>query len=111
MDGKQLEIPREEALELLPYRHVFRSRQLKEPIAGVFCHRGKMIPVLGPLPEDTSGLSVDERPWILLMKSYAQAVRGLPEFLEAESVAASTTTDETSENTLMSELDEILKAA
>ena len=53
MDGGNLEIPREEALELIPYRGVFASPMLRHPIEGLVSHRGKVIPVLGPLPPDT----------------------------------------------------------
>jgi len=113
MDGSQLEIPREEAVELLPYRNVFQSKLLKDPVDGLVCHRGKLVPVLGPLPEFAGAKSVDKRAWLLLMKGCAQVVQGLPEFLEAQDTSnvlpfRSVSHDD---NDALSELDELLKMA
>ncbi len=84
MDGSRLEIPREEAVELIPYRHVFTSPHLQAPIEGLICHRGNLIAILGPLPPTgfPTG-SVDACPWILLLRNGAQVVLGLPIFEEA----------------------------
>lgn len=112
MDGSQVEIPREEALELVPYKNVLRNPNLKAPVDGIFCHRGKVIPVLGPLPEGPLASSIDGRPWLLLMKGCAQAIQGLPEFLEnAPSNVVPFTTEKSEESELLSELDDLLKSA
>lgn len=113
MDGTQLEIPREEAVELLPYQHVLRSSHLKDPVDGLVCHRGKVIPVLGPMPELVDVKNIDKRPWLLLMKGCAQVVQGLPDFLEANeasNVLPFRSSAEVNEEAL-SELDELLKSA
>gem|GEM_PF-7123968 len=113
MDGSQLEIPREEAIELLPYQNVLRSSHFKDPVDGLVCHRGKMVPVLGPMPELVDVKSIDKRPWLLLMKGCAQVVQGLPDFLEANEASNvlpfRASTDGSDE--ALSELDEILKSA
>lgn len=113
MDGSHLEIPREEALELLPFRkNILISPHLKSPAEGLLCYRGKLVPVLGPLPEPGAGGSVDDRPWILLMNGRAQVIQGLPDFQEGESkTVESITSLEDEESALLSELDELLKAA
>lgn len=112
IDGSQLEIPREEALELVPYRHVLVSAHLKSPAEGLLCHRGKLIPVLGPLPDSNDGKSVDKRAWILLIKGCAQVIQGLPNFQEAgEASVHEFPTSTAEENEALSELDELLKSA
>lgn len=112
MDGNQLEIPREEALEFLPYGQVFTNPNLKAPVDGIFCHRGKLLPVLGPLPEGPLAKSLEGRPWLLLMKGCAQAIQGLPEFLEtAPSNVIPLHASREEESQLLSELDDLLKAA
>jgi hypothetical protein len=113
MDGRQVEVSREEALEILPYRHVFRSSHLKDPVAGIYCHHGKIIPVLGPLPDSAEGKTVDEKPWLLLMNGHAQVVRGLPEFSEAGAIAEATPfmISQDEETSLLSELDDLVKSA
>ena len=119
MDGNQIDIPREEALEILPYRHVFSNPNLKSPVDGIFCHRGKVVPVLGPLPVAPYGKSLDGRPWLLLMKGCAQAIQGLPEFRETETngempsnvIPFETQAERREEEALLSELDDLLKTA
>ncbi len=112
MDGTQTEVPREEALELLPYKNVFANPNLKDPVEGIFSHRGKMLPVLGPLPVAPFAGHIDGRPWLLLMKDCAQAIQGLPEFLEAETTEVIPLhADKEEENQLLDELDELLKIA
>lgn len=119
MDGTQLEIPREEALELLPYQNVFRNPNLKAPVDGLFSYRGKLTPVLGPLPAGHVATSLDGRPWLLLMKGCAQAIQGLPDFVEAEASASTPTNvipfetqaGKDEEKELLSELDDLLKTA
>jgi hypothetical protein len=108
MDGSTLEIAREEALELMPYRALFTSPMLKAPVEGLVVYRGKLIPVLGPLPLPEIGSSpyADNQAWVMLMKGCAQVIRGLPEF---PSIATSDTQDLTP--ALLEEIDEILKAA
>lgn len=113
MDGSQLEIPREEAVELLPYQNVFQSKHLKDPVDGLVSHRGKLVPVLGPMPEFADAKNVDKRPWLLLMKGCAQVILGLPAFLEAQessNVLQFQTRAEQKDDAL-SELDELLKSA
>jgi len=85
MDGQILEIAREEAIELLPYRAIFTSPLMKAPLEGVLLHRGALLPLLGPLPSTQSSPrpAADEQAWVLLMKGCAQVIKGLPEFLEA----------------------------
>ena len=114
LDGKVIEIPRDQALELLPYRGVFRSPMLRSPIEGLFTFKGKVVPLLGPLPDDAlhSRPPAEERPWILLMKGCAQAVKGLPEFREAanpDNVIPFGGKDD--ESSLLQELDELIKSA
>lgn len=112
MDGNQIDIPREEALELLPYRHVLSNPNLKSPVDGVFCHRGKVVPVLGPLPVEPFAKSIDGRPWLLLMKGCAQAIQGLPEFEErAPSNVVPLRAEQDEESQLLDELDDLLKTA
>lgn len=113
MDGSQLEIPREEAVELLPYRNVFRSELLKDPVDGLVCHRGKLVPVLGPLPEFADAKSVDKKAWLLMMKGCAQVVQGLPEFLEAQQTSNVLPFRSMSHDNsdALSELDDLLKTA
>lgn len=111
MDDSLLEIPREEALELLPYCHVFTNQLLKAPVEGLLPYRGKLLPVLGPLPlSGYEANSVDDRPWILLMKGCAQVVRGLPQFEEAAMQNVIELKSQDQEN-LLEELDELLKSA
>jgi hypothetical protein len=113
MDGGTLEIPREEALELVPYRGVFVSPMLKSPLEGLLIHRGIPVPVLGPLPpSDLESLPYDERPWLLLLKGCAQTIRGLPEFDDAASTDAASITGSGSDvGGILGEIDELLKAA
>jgi hypothetical protein len=109
LDGSPFEIPREEALELLPYQGVFASPMLKSPFEGLLVHRGKLVPVLGPLPAEAApGAPVEDRPWILLMKGCAQAVRGLPEFVEEGNVVPLPTLEERG---LPADLEDVLKSA
>ncbi|MGZ3651724.1 MAG: hypothetical protein ACXVB9_10420 [Bdellovibrionota bacterium] len=113
MDGSHLEIPREEAIELFPYRGIFSSPMLKAPLDGIFVHRGKIVPVLGPLPTEAPQGSSEERPWILLMKGCAQVIRGLPEFDESiggENVLPFAGPQPESPG-LLQELDDLLKGA
>jgi hypothetical protein len=113
MNGAQIVVPREDALELLPYEGVFSNPQIKAPVDGVMCHRGKIIPVLGPLPSAPFGKSLEERPWLLRMNGYAQAIQGLPEFEEntISKVAPPLESEKTFENQLLNELDDLLKTA
>ena len=106
MDGKLIEIPREEALELLPFQEIFRSPVLKAPIEGIMTHKGKLIPVLGPLPlHDTKEThSSDYKPWILLLEGCAQVIQGLPEFIETEKMKQSPSLRLASENATLDAL-------
>jgi hypothetical protein len=111
MDGNQLEIPREEAVELLPYQNVLRSSHLKDPVDGLISYRGKLVPVLGPMPETADVKDIDRRPWLLLMKGCAQVVQGLPIFSEAvegSNVIPFRSSAEAKDEAL-DELDELLK--
>lgn len=108
MDGSQIEIPREDALEIIPYRHVFSHQMLKSPVEGLLAHHGKLVPVLGPMPKSfDKTTSVDNRPWLLLMKGCAQVIRGLPTFQEAAVVSMQQDLDQS----LIDEVDELLKSA
>lgn len=102
MDGQILEIAREEAIELLPYRAIFTSPLLKAPLEGVLLHRGVLVPLLGPLPATPPSprQSAESQAWVLLMKGCAQVIQGMPEFLDA-------TADAHADD----ELDSILKEA
>jgi hypothetical protein len=112
MDGGTLEIPREEAIELLPYRGVFSSALLKSPLEGVLPYRGKLLPVLGPLPpSETPNLPLEERPWLLLLRGCAQVVRGLPEFDDTIAGSAATAPADADQERLLADIDELLKAA
>lgn len=113
MDGTHMEIPREEALELLPYRGVLVSAMFKGPIEGLITHRGKVVPVLGPLPADPSpSAPVEQRPWILLLKGCAQAIWGTPEFLEeARSDVVPFPGARDAESELLREIDDLIKSA
>jgi chemotaxis signal transduction protein len=114
MDGSLLEIQREEALEILPYGHVFSGPMLKDPIEGLFIYRGKVIPVLGPLPKSVDlTVPAEERPWILLLKGCAQVIRGMPEFEEAAPSNVIPLTNGSGEESsdLLEELDLLLKSA
>lgn len=109
MDGSALEIQREEALELIPYSRLFSHPLLKHPVDALLAHRGQLIPVLGPLPSSgEEQKSVDERPWILLLKGCAQVIRGLPQFAE-ESSAQVVKLPSAEQSALLDELDSILK--
>jgi hypothetical protein len=84
MDGRSLEIPREEACELLPYSGAFASVLFKAPIAALYPYRGKLVPLLGPLPTFPTGqLPAEKRAWILILRESAQVIYGFPEFEEA----------------------------
>lgn len=84
MDGSVHEISRSDARGIVPFAHVFSSPLLRAPIEGVICHKGKPLPILGPMPaaSDLEG-SVEKRAWILLMGDHAQVIRGLPEIQSA----------------------------
>lgn len=111
MDDSVIEIPREEAIELLPYGQVFATKLLKSPIEAVLTYRGKIVPVLGPLPEPEEwDNSVDERPWILLLKGCAQVVRGLPDFQDVSEVRRLPEHEE-GQSELLGELEDLLKSA
>lgn len=114
MDGSVLEIPREEALELLPYRGVNVSAMFKDPIEGLLIHRGKLIPVLGPMPTQISdNVPIEQRPWLLLLRGCAQVILGLPQFDEAvksEVVPFPGGTENAESGGLLQELDQLLKA-
>jgi hypothetical protein len=107
MDGSTLEISREEALELLPYRAMFTSPMLKAPLEGLVVYRGGLVPVLGPLP-DSAPVSnhASEQAWVLLMKGCAQVIRGLPEFTDERAQEAGDLTP-----ALLEEIDQLIKAA
>src|SRR5687768_14387944 len=81
IDGTTTEIARSEARAVLPFAHVFSSSQLRAPIEGIICHKGKPLPILGPMPSaaDFKG-DMDHRPWLLILKDHAQVIRGLPDF-------------------------------
>ena len=112
MDGGTLEIPREEALEFLPYRSVMVSPLLKSPIEALFTYRGKILPLLGPLPaEDDNQLPLETRPWVLVLKGCAQVVRGLPEFEESIASRPADPETPTENDGLLQELDQLLKSA
>ncbi len=113
MDDSLLEIPREDVLELIPYRHVFRHSRLKSPVEALLAHHGKLVPVLGPLaPDGDQTNSIDKRPWLLLMKGCAQVIRGLPEFQEAaQGEIIPLPGSEEGDSTLLDEIGELLKSA
>jgi len=112
IDGSTLEVPRTDALELLPYRHVFTGRNLKAPVEGLMSHRGKLVPVLGPLPLPTEAyLPVDKRPWILLLQDCAQVIQGLPEFVEQAATVTPIQGAARDKDSMLSELDRLLKSA
>lgn len=81
MDGSTCEINRADARGLVPYARVFASPLLRAPIEGVLCHKGKPLPVLGPLPSaDEISRDINNRPWIVIFEDHAQVIRGLPDF-------------------------------
>jgi len=107
IDGSTLEIAREEALELMPYRALFTSPMLKAPLEGLVVYRGELIPVLGPLPPPgAASRYASEQAWVLLMKDCAQVIRGLPEFPAHENSDRQDPTP-----ALLSEIDRLIKAA
>src|SRR4051812_21295580 len=106
MDGSLQEIPREEALEILTYRHVLQNKFLKAPIEGLIVHRGKVIPVMGPLPQPGDETNEFEiRPWILLTKDRAQVILGMPDFQEKSIAQNAPEQDKEDEEKILSELD------
>lgn len=124
MDGSLQEVRREEVFGLYPATALLRHPLLKSE--AIFCHKGKLIPIAGPLPETLDlTLPVNERPWLMLFAGHAQVIYGLPEFDDDIShsktaptlVKASTPTLELVENTdeeearLLEEMEELLKSA
>lgn len=71
MDGSTQELSRDGILGVFPCEHLFRHAQLKSD--AIFYKNGRLIPVLGPLPEG-------ERAWILLFETHGQVIRELPAF-------------------------------
>jgi chemotaxis signal transduction protein len=114
IDGSVIELAREDAFELLPFENIFRSPKLRPPMEGLLCHRGRIMPVLGPMPApEAMDKTVNERPWLLLLKGYAQVVQGLPVFdddAQSQQVAHLAKPQETAA-ALLNELDELVKAA
>lgn len=114
IDGTTIEVAREDACEFLPYQGLFFSPMLRAPVEAVLCHRGKAIPVLGPLP-DAALLAKPalERPWLLVLKGYAQVVVGLPVFGDeaASHNVIPFSTAQNDSDKLLDELDELLKTA
>jgi hypothetical protein len=114
MDGTIQEFPREEAIELVPYHGVFASSMLKAPLEGLALYRGKLTPVLGPLPSDSeANAPAETRAWLLVLKGCAQVIRGLPEFAEeagAEVVPFPRGAAADESQQLLADLDELLKS-
>lgn len=124
MDGSQQEIERSEANAVVAYRNVFQSPCLQAPVEGVVCHRGKLVPVFGPMPRESHMANPAEtRPWLLLMKDHAQVIQGFPRFPE-DAIAedsppqlmplTETKTDHEEmqeEDALLAEIEELLKSA
>jgi hypothetical protein len=81
LDGSISEIARSDARGLLPFANVFTSPNLRYPIEGVVCHKGKPLPILGPMPDATDlQADIEQRPWIIVFADHAQVIRGLPDF-------------------------------
>ena len=78
MDGTTQELSRDGILGVYPCEHLFRHPQLKSD--AIIYKNGRLIPVLGPLPEG-------KRAWILLFETHGQVIRELPAF--DDDVAAS----------------------
>jgi len=71
MDGSTQELSRDGILGVFPCQHLFRHSQLKSD--AVVYKNGRLLPVLGPLPEG-------DRAWILLFETHGQVIRELPAF-------------------------------
>lgn len=82
IDGSTQEIARDKARQVLPLPKLLRSPVLKKGISAVFCHRGKLVPVFGPI----DGARADD--WLLLLDEGACLIRGLPVFPEDAQSAA-----------------------
>lgn len=109
MDGTTAEVAREQTKGLIPFANVFSSPLLRGPIEGVICHQGKPIPLLGPLPESTEDLPVEDRPWILLLGDHAQVIRGMPDFNAKPKIASVPGAEE--EDPFLKEFESFLESA
>ncbi|MGZ3694615.1 MAG: hypothetical protein ACXWQO_10570 [Bdellovibrionota bacterium] len=81
LDGTVSEIARGDTRGVIPFANVLSSPMLRAPIEGIVCHKGKALPLLGPLPkaEDLTA-EINDRAWIILFADHAQVIRGLPDF-------------------------------
>jgi hypothetical protein len=86
MDGSTQELSRDGILGVYPCEHLFRHPQLKSD--AVIYKNGRLLPVLGPLPEG-------KRAWILLFETHGQVIRELPAF--DDDVSANSATEESAE--------------
>lgn len=95
LDGRTIEMPREEALALLPCDRLLRNPHLKAD--AIYCHEGRLLPVTGPLPDtftdETAENGIDQRPWLLLRSNGLQVVRGLPRFADETKISLSPTSE------------------
>jgi hypothetical protein len=78
MDGSRQEIRRDEVVGIFPFAGILSHPLLRSD--GILYFRGRLIPVQGPLPDDATAGSVDDRPWLMVLHTHAQAIRGLPAF-------------------------------
>lgn len=76
-------IDTKEVMAILPFKGVLALSQVNAPYDGLFLFEGKIIPVMGPLPQEEITNS-EQRPWILVCRDHAQVVAGLPEILDQE---------------------------
>ncbi len=109
LDGTQIEVSRQDAREVVPYAQVFASGWLRAPVEGLYCYRGAVVPVLGPLPP-AGGAGA----YLLVMRDHAQVIQGLPLFAEDLPASQSTSARNSAggeTTSILNELDELLKAA
>lgn len=123
MDGSLQEVRRNEALGLVPVEGLLRHPLLVS--AAIFCYQGKILPVLGPLPEKIQNSGpCESRPWLMIFADHAQVVRGLPQFNDdirpkkaAPTLVSPKTpkkveiSDDEEEARLLQEMEDLLKSA
>jgi len=84
-----LTITASDAKEIISYQNIMASPHIKKPYEGLLYYKGKLLPVLGPLPSVwENSENYDNLPWILISGNEARVIQGLPEILALETAIA-----------------------